>query len=354
MKWIYISSIVLLFACNTTKHEVNNREIPFSISIPANEHLISNIELSEIEIAKQETTLLIHTKAQLPPSSIYYVSLPLEGFLKKSCKKGGDEVTKGELLAIYEHPDYLRLRTQYLKAKHNYNFYKQNYMRQGELAIEQATSIKKMQLTEKEYKIAECEYKHLELQLKSIGVKPDHVTLNNLVSTAYLFAPVAGIIVQDYSKPGNYYNNENELFHISFSQNYVAELKIPEQYTHKLMFNDKLQYSTINREQKKSTGNIIQQLDDNTFHIAIGSKEVLPEENIKFEVPVYMMNYRVNKESIVQKKYIFIQKSSNKFERVDIEILNEVGNYIHIKCEHNLKDFQYITDGEKLLLSYDN
>ena len=54
------------------------------------------------------------------PNHEAYVSVPINGYMKKILKHIGEYVKEGQVLAILEHPDYIDLQRDFLETKSQY------------------------------------------------------------------------------------------------------------------------------------------------------------------------------------------------------------------------------------------
>jgi membrane fusion protein, heavy metal efflux system len=79
----------------------------------------------------------------IPAGDIVLISPKSSGLLKSVSFPSGSYVRKGEVIAIIENPEFLKLQQQYLEAKSEFFYYGEDLKRQGGLAIENATSVKK-------------------------------------------------------------------------------------------------------------------------------------------------------------------------------------------------------------------
>ncbi len=161
----------------------------------------------------------------------YLISLPYPGFIKEIKIKKGGKVHKGQVLAILNNIEFLEQKIQYLDAIINLDFYKKNYARQGELAIEQATSIKKMEIAEMQYKRAELTYTGLKEKLEILGIQTHTLTRETLNDLAYLYAPVSGIVSQIDVNHGQYCTQNKVAFVLSEMDRQCFRFRIgPAQY----------------------------------------------------------------------------------------------------------------------------
>lgn len=143
-----------------------------------------------------------------------FIAVPMKGFLKAVYVRPGDEVSRGKLLALLENPEYSRLQSEYLEIKSRYEYLKQDYARQGELGLEQATSLKNVQKARSEFLIIESKLFSLRNQLEFIGIKPDSIHINNIISTIGIYSPISGTIAFNEVNIGQFYSEETSVFNV--------------------------------------------------------------------------------------------------------------------------------------------
>jgi len=134
----------------------------------------------------------------------------------------------GETLASIENTDFIAMQQEYLEALNLFEFFRDEYTRQGDLTVENATSIKKMQIARRDYQTAELKYQSLALQLKILGISTDSIKPDKLISALSIFSPRSGTVSQTYINIGDYVDKGDLLFEITGRQNHVIELRIPE------------------------------------------------------------------------------------------------------------------------------
>ena len=111
--------LIALSACQAKVSEDADGEKDL---VPAEELNLSDeqMNMAGIVSGKLEQKILSETlgcngNVEIPPWSLVFVNLPLEGYVKKINFCSGSRVRKGELLTVMEHPGYLDLQQEYCK-----------------------------------------------------------------------------------------------------------------------------------------------------------------------------------------------------------------------------------------------
>ncbi len=358
MKLIYIIGCLLfILACNSTDTISSLGNKPKHIILSNDNSILKEIHSSEIETVKIDTLIHIKSRIQYSTTDLHYLTFPIPGFLKSAKKNVGDKVSKGEIIAQIEHPKYIELKRDYLKAKTDFDYYKQNYSRQGELAIEQATSIKNMQISERNYKNSEAELKYLEASLKLIGINAEKLDVNSLTAIGYIHSPASGVIVEANSIPGEYYGNSDKLYQISTNPAFVTKFSIKNKYIHKLKIKDNLKLHAIGKCEDDFEGTITSILESNEQSL-IQISSPLKNENwlrvgntVEFVVPVEQIFLKVPLKTVIDNEWIIIQKSENIFERINVKPYKLEVDYLIISYDKELANSKIVIQGAEKIMS---
>jgi membrane fusion protein, heavy metal efflux system len=174
-------------------------------------------------------TLLFNGVITADPNHQVYVSTPMKGFLTSVYFHPGERVLKGELLAVLEHNNYSQLQLDYLETKGRYDYLKIDYSRQGELGLENAASLKTVQKAQSDFISVETKLYALKKQLQFVGIDPDSIHLNNIVSAIRILAPITGIVSSDQMSVGQLYTEETPLLRISDYSKLLIVFSVPQE-----------------------------------------------------------------------------------------------------------------------------
>ncbi len=161
------------------------------------------------------------------PSGKSMVSPAMGGQVVKIYCREGQIVKKGKLLATLQHHSYIKLQQEYLEAQHEYAFNRAEYKRQGELALENAASIKRMQESKAGFEILESRVKSIAERLKLIHLDPGEVKPSRIKSTVPVYAPVSGQVFDVKATIGQYIGDDGYICQIINPNNIYVELAVP-------------------------------------------------------------------------------------------------------------------------------
>jgi cobalt-zinc-cadmium efflux system membrane fusion protein len=215
---LFIISVSLLIGCKG-KNSVDQENVS---SAPAENTVVLNndqMKLANIAIGKIRKRVISETiecngTIESPPNSVALVSAPMGGFIKSVYFIPGNYVSKGTVIAVLEHPDYIRLQQEFLETKNQLELYQEEFKRQGELTVENASSIKKMQQAQADYRITEVHYLSLKAQLKLIGINTDSLYTDGIKTSIQIKAPISGTISRVNASIGKFSGPDDMIYEI--------------------------------------------------------------------------------------------------------------------------------------------
>jgi membrane fusion protein, heavy metal efflux system len=178
----------------------------------------------------------------IPTADIVLITPQSAGLLKAVSYPAGSFVKKGEVLAIIENIEYLKLQQQFLEAKSEFFYYSEDLKRQGGLAIENATSVKKIQLAQRDYQTSEIRFRSLEKQLALIGFNTDSLDADHLSSEIALRSPVSGYIDRIAVHTGNQILAGETILVLVRKYEPVISFEIPEEFYTKLKSGNQIDF----------------------------------------------------------------------------------------------------------------
>lgn len=226
-------------------------------------------------VAKQNLDIILPAWITLPESSKHYISPVQKGFINRLNYKNGDTINKGDIIAYLFHPDYLRVQQEYLKLNNQLKYLRSELQRQGELTIENITSIKKAEKAQSEYYSIEGQVKALEKILYQLGYNPANIAKNGPIKYAALASPENGILAYKNIAKGMLLEPENQDIYIITNNLILLNCEIPFSALSNIEKNDKITFTKNNNEIiKEQINNKIQFRDHKIlFQIQIENSE---------------------------------------------------------------------------------
>jgi cobalt-zinc-cadmium efflux system membrane fusion protein len=205
----------------------------------------AGIVTGKMEYQPVGSILECNGRIEVPPSNMAQVMVPVGGLVKRCPLNPGDYVYTGQLLAVLEHPDYIKIQQDYLETKSQWEYYKEDFKRQGELTVENAASVKTMQQAQASFRSVEVKMFSLKNQLRLLGINADTLNIENMSSTVNINAPISGYITDINVNIGKYVGPEQMVCEILNKNTLHLQLFAGEKDIHRVSRDQSVEFSLI-------------------------------------------------------------------------------------------------------------
>ena len=165
----------------------------------------------------------------LKPENLMRILAPAQGIVKLKHRSPEDFVEAGTVLATMENTEFLQLKQEYLEAQYQLEYLQEDYKRQGELTVENATSIKKMQAARRDFQSAELRRNALRSRLNAYGICADCLKPDQLTPSIDIRAPRSGYISEKTIPSGSFARLGDIILVMYKDRSLVLKIRIPEQ-----------------------------------------------------------------------------------------------------------------------------
>ncbi|MGB0868366.1 MAG: efflux RND transporter periplasmic adaptor subunit [Flavobacteriales bacterium] len=328
------------------------------VSLTQDQFELSGIKSTKIEQRNISKSVNVSGQISVPPLGFASVYAPLGGFIRKGDLLPGDFVNKGQVLAIIEHPDYIKIQEKFLQIKAKKAFYDAEVKRQNELQESELSSIKSFQESVLNKELIDAQYSSLKEQLKIIGISPNWISSNGIQKRISIKSPISGYVTENNIHLGKYVNETDQLYGIVNKADMHAELKV---YTADLGnmtigMPFEFQIAGSNKSYKGEIALIGETVDVETKTIDIHGEiksesaslkpgmfinaQIFPEQKMAYVVPNTAIFEKENK------TYIFKQVSELKYEMLEINLGITNDKFSEIKFIENKKfNIKIATEG---------
>lgn len=320
------------------------------------------IETTELSMQSISTVLKLNGKIDVPPQNLVSVSTPLGGYLKSTGLLPGMKVSKGQVIAVIENPQFVQLQQDYLMAKSKYHFAQLDYNRQKKLNQSQASSDKVMQMAQSEMNSQQIIMNAIAQQLQLVNINAGSVTAGNIRKSVPVYSSINGFVSKVNVNIGKYFNPSDVLFELINPSDIHLNLKVYEKDLAMLKTGQRIvAYSNINPD-KKYDGEILltgKDLDGNGIadvhcHFQKYDPELIPGMYMNAEVETETsFSNAVPEESVVDfegKSYVFVEVKKQTYKMVPV-ITNESENgFIQILNFQDFKGKKIVTKNAYTLL----
>jgi cobalt-zinc-cadmium efflux system membrane fusion protein len=219
MKKIILPVFLFLSACtgvnnHTHEHdhslddESENTEI---IHITGKQMKIIDLELVKPKLMTLKHTVKANGSLELPPDKRARLGAQYGGRVTAISVIPGDTVQKGESIITLEHPEYLKLQKDYMKAVSDLEYQEKNYQRKMALQSDSFSSQSAVDKSKVERDMALANLKVLESQLLMLDMNPKRVAKGEFSRQIDLKAPFDGYITKVETSIGTYVQPEQQL-----------------------------------------------------------------------------------------------------------------------------------------------
>lgn len=218
-----------------------------------------------------------HTK--LPPQNQADVSVFTNGMIKRIQVVEGQEVRKGQVLAIIESPEFTILQEKYQRSKSRLTYLNSEFERQSILQEEDINAKKVLEKTASERDMEEASYNSLKKQLQMLKVNGESST----ISTVPILAPISGHITDVMIKIGSSVSPNMPLFSIVDNSEMHVDLMVYEKDLGKVKVDQKVRFRLTNQGEEEILGtvfNIGKSFENETKTVAVHADIDSESENL--------------------------------------------------------------------------
>lgn len=325
---------------------------------PKDENLVSltdaqlrNVHLEIVTLADEPITniLKVNGKIDVPPQNFVSVSIPLGGYLKSTKLLPGMKVSKGDVIAVVENPQFVQLQQDYLSAQSKLHFAQLDFRRQKELNQNQASSDKVMQQAQAEMNSQQIIMNAIAKQLELIHIQPSTVSAENIRKSAPVYSTIDGYVSKVNVNIGKYVNPSDILFELINPTDIHLNLKVYEKDLEQLRPGQLLlAYSNANPS-KKYNGKIHligkdvdpSGMTDVHCHLDKYDQNMIPGVYMNAEIQTTAtLGHALPEESIVDfegKNYVFISEGNSSYRLAEIAVEEPQKGLVKVL---NYRDFE--------------
>jgi len=197
-------------------------------TISAEQFKTAQFELGKI--TQQDFNEVIKTNGMfdVAPENKVVISAFFGGYIKELKLLPGQEVRKGQTVAILENPDYAKLQQDFLEAKGSLNHLKGEFERQKNLVADNSTSQKNFLKAEADYNVTQSRFESLKKQLEMMNINPATLTNENIKTTINITTPIAGFVTHVGAATGMFVSAQSPILTIINTDHMHLELNIYE------------------------------------------------------------------------------------------------------------------------------
>ena len=211
----------------------------------------AGIELGTWSTRSISSTIKANGKLDVPPQNMLSISVPLGGLVKQTALLQGTHVKVGDVLAVLENSEYIKLQQEYAEAYHQLIYLESEKNRQGELQAAQINATKTYQKSIADYDMMKVRVEALKQQLVLLGISPKTVLEGKISSTISLRSSIDGYVTKVLVNKGKFVQTNEVLFELVDTRHTHCELQVFEQDIPFIQLNDKVEFSLTSDATKR-------------------------------------------------------------------------------------------------------
>lgn len=216
----------------------------------------AGIQFGKIEMKNLRSTVAVNGVLDVPPQNMVSVSAMMGGFIRSTPLLQGLKVTKGQVIATIQNPDFIQMQSEYLENKEKLVFLEKEYKRQEELAKENVSSAKIFQQVSSEYNSLKVAVGSLSERLTILNINPSTLTSSNIRSTVNIYSPINGYVTTVNVNIGKFVNPQDVICEIVSTERMHAELTVFEKDISKVKKGQKVRLTLVNEGNKERIATI--------------------------------------------------------------------------------------------------
>jgi len=375
-KIIIVLLTISILSCNskngTTSEDKNTSEVHNPTHEDAHNESEIHLTPAQLTSAKIKTIgfkkmnirdrIEVTGSIEVPPQSKATVHAPMEAFVYKTDLLPGDKVSKGQTVAVLQHPNFIQLQYSYLEAINKKNVAELDYERKKMLLENDIASQKSFQITEGTYLSAQSLVDSYTSQLKMVGLSPKLISKSGIQQYVYVKAPISGYIVEQNLNKGKFLSANEEMLEIIDNDHMHAELNVFGTDITRLKKGDAFlfQPSGIDKTYEGYIKLISQKVDPQSktvnVHGHFEDKEKRLKSGMFINAQILMGGkevFAVPEVAIVENEgenFIFMAESAEEFIPLEVSIGNSDNGFVEIKSiQNNNFNINFVTQGAHYL-----
>jgi cobalt-zinc-cadmium efflux system membrane fusion protein len=202
------------------------------------------IKLGKLQPIKSIPLLEAPAKVSIPPANEYFISISYAGLVSKISASVGDEVAKGQVLAIIKSAELLTLQQHHLSSINDLQLAKSSYVRDQQLYKEGVIANRRWLQTKTSYNVFMAHFNETRQLLEISGMSEKDIKVlektRKLSSQLNVVAPISGVILERYIMAGERVNALAPLFRLANLDTLWLDISVPQQHIAQVHLGDQV------------------------------------------------------------------------------------------------------------------
>lgn len=260
IKTVFIASLVISgFACSSSGSQgvAGNEASEGLIHITKQQFESEKMKLGQPRQVLFQSGISCNGYINAQPDGVAQINTILPGRVEAIYAVLGQQVKKGQHIALLSSSQLIDLQQQYLKALALKKKQTADYERAKELYESKIGSEKEFLFIESEYNLVVADYNALRLQLKRLQLDVEAIGKGTIVDTYPLISPIEGELTQLNVVLGDYVELEEDVAEVVNTKRLQLSLSVFEQDVPQLKTGSPVLFRLLNDEQSSYSAELV-------------------------------------------------------------------------------------------------
>lgn len=258
-------AVTMTVACSRSSNKEEPKQEPAkettvakngALELTAQQMQNVGIEIGPIPQKNLDAVIKASGQLAVPPQNKADVSLLSGGVISHINVLEGQQVRKGQVLAIVNNQELIKIEQDYLASKNNFTYVAAEYDRQNQLQTAGAGTGKSYQSATATYKAEQARLQAYESQLRQLGVSPQKISSGNIVSSFPVLSPISGTVGKITSNTGAYVQPGTSIMEVVDNSKIHCDLIVFEKDLMAVKMGQKVDFQLTNQQNMVITGKI--------------------------------------------------------------------------------------------------
>jgi cobalt-zinc-cadmium efflux system membrane fusion protein len=191
------------------------------------------VKIGSLTAVKSVPLMDAPAKVSIPPANEYLVSTSHAGLVNQIYVSIGDEVVKGQVLAMVRSPELLALQQRHLKSVNDLRVAKTKFTRDGKLYKEGVIADRRWLETKANYQVFKSHFNETRQLLEITGISQSDIKAlektHKMSSQLKIAAPISGVVLNRMVTAGERVDALVPLFRVANLEKLWLDISIPQQ-----------------------------------------------------------------------------------------------------------------------------
>ena len=228
-----LTCLLLISGCKKSQPTAASQTAQDPNLVMANESLLAQIKISVVSQGDVSDILRVAGQIDFDEQALTRIGASVTGRVTQINAQLGNEVKKGDTLALINSSELSNSQLAYLKARSEKEFHRRTVQRAKTLFEADVISAAELQRRESEYEVASAQTRAAQDQLRVLGVNlkamEELATTGSIDSVASVMATIKGVVVERKVTTGQVVQPADVLFTVADLSRVWAVAQVPEQ-----------------------------------------------------------------------------------------------------------------------------